>query len=123
VASAALRVSNARGRLAFGSGWPSAPLDPLRGLGALLGADVPSGGDEVPGLSLKTAIDAYTAAGAWASFDEQRKGTVAPGMLADLVVLSEDIFKPAVADLTDTQVDVTIFDGKVVYRRGQRAVD
>jgi predicted amidohydrolase YtcJ len=123
VASAALRISNARGRLAFGSGWPSAPLNPLRGLSALLGASVPSGGDEVPGLSLKTAIDAYTAAGAWASFDEQRKGTVAPGMLADLVVLSEDIFKPDVADLTDTQVDVTIFDGKVVYRRGQSAMD
>jgi predicted amidohydrolase YtcJ len=123
VASAALRISEARGRLAFGSGWPSAPLNPLRGLGALLGAEVPTGADEVRGLSLKTAIDAYTAAGAWASFDEQRKGTVAPGMLADLVVLSEDIFKPEVADLTETQVDVTIFDGKVVYRRGQRATN
>jgi predicted amidohydrolase YtcJ len=123
VASAALRVSNARGRLAFGSGWPSAPPDPLRGLEALLSASVPSGADETPGLSLKAAIDAYTAAGAWASFDEQRKGIVAPGMLADLVVLSEDIFKPEAADLTETQVDVTIFDGKVVYRRGRAATD
>jgi predicted amidohydrolase YtcJ len=123
VASAALRVSDARGRLAFGSGWPSAPLNPLRGLGALLSAGHSSGADEASGLSLKAAIDAYTAAGAWASFDEQRKGTVAPGMLADLVVLSEDIFKPETADLTETQVDVTIFDGKVVYRRGQSAMD
>ncbi len=123
VASAALRVANARGKLAFGSGWPSAPLNPLRGLSALLDADTPAGADESRGLSLKSAIDAYTATGAWASFDEQRKGTIAPGMLADLIVLSEDIFKPDAADLTETQVDVTIFDGKVVYRRGHSATD
>jgi predicted amidohydrolase YtcJ len=67
-------------------------------------------------LTLKSAVDAYTSGAAWASFDEQRKGTIAPGMLADLVVLSSDIFDKPRA-LTDTQVAFTIFDGRVVYSR------
>ena len=67
-----------------------------------------------PRLSLKAAIDAYTSGSAWASFDEQRKGTIAPGMLADLVVLSDDILTTP-AKLQGARVEVTIFDGKVVY--------
>lgn len=116
------RVSNARGRVAFGSGWPAAPLDPLLGLASMTERreDSPAG---APGLSLKLAIDAYTAGSAWASFDEQRKGSIAPGMLADLVVLSSDIFDGAAANVAAASVDVTIFDGKVVYRRGQRATN
>ena len=77
-------------------------------------------------LSLKSAIDAYTAAGAWASFDEGRKGTLSPGMLADIVVLSRDIFAaPAAAatPLPAARVDVTIFDGKVVYRRSEHGTN
>ena len=73
-------------------------------------------------LSLKAAIDAYTSGSAWASFDEQRKGTIAPGMLADLVVLSEDILTTP-AKLPGAHVDVTIFDGKVVFRRSPRATN
>ena len=68
-------------------------------------------------LALKTAIDAYTSGAAWASFDEQRKGSLAAGMLADLVVLSEDIFEAPTSRLASTRVDVTIFDGRIVYRR------
>jgi predicted amidohydrolase YtcJ len=68
-------------------------------------------------LALKAAIDAYTSAAAWASFDEQRKGTLANGMLADLVVLSEDVFEAPPARLLSTRVTLTVFDGKIVYRR------
>ena len=68
-------------------------------------------------LALKTAIDAYTSGAAWASFDEQRKGSLAAGMLADLVVLSENIFEAPASRLASTRVDVTIFDGRIVYRR------
>jgi predicted amidohydrolase YtcJ len=68
-------------------------------------------------LPLRKAIDAYTHNAAWASYDEQRKGTIARDMLADLVVFSEDIFAKPAPRLTDTTVAVTIVDGKVVYRR------
>jgi predicted amidohydrolase YtcJ len=115
-------VSNARGRVVFGSGWPAAPLDPLLGLASMTeGSEGRSAG--APGLSLKLAIDAYTAGSAWASFDEQRKGSIAPGMLADLVVLSTDVFDGAAGNVAAASVDVTIFDGKVVYRRGQRGTN
>ena len=68
-------------------------------------------------LPIRQAIQAYTRDGAWASFDEQRKGTLARDMLADIVVLSEDIFSGLPARLLETEVIVTIADGKVVYRR------
>jgi predicted amidohydrolase YtcJ len=50
------------------------------------------------------------------SFDEQRKGTLAAGMLADIVILTGDIFTPE-ARLRDAKVAKTIFDGRVVYDR------
>lgn len=116
-------------RMVFGSGWPALGLDPLLGLQA---ATRPASPDPAPGnasrpevrLELKPALDAYTSIPAWASFDEGRKGSISPGMLADLVVLSEDIFdaRPAAdGGLPAAQVAVTIFDGKIVYRRPARA--
>jgi predicted amidohydrolase YtcJ len=79
---------------------------------------LPKGG-WIPGerLSLRRAIQVYTRDGAWASFDEQRKGILARDMLADIVVLSDDIFSAPPARLSTTEVVVTIADGKVVYRR------
>ena len=72
-------------------------------------------------LKLKPAIDAYTSSGAWGSFDDQRKGSIAPGMLADLVVLSADVLE-APEKLETASVAVTIFDGKIVHRRDRRAL-
>jgi predicted amidohydrolase YtcJ len=66
---------------------------------------------------MQQAIDGYTSWAAYASFEEQRKGTLAPGMLADVVVLSRDIFAQPPSTPTDVVVDATVFDGKVVYRR------
>ena len=68
-----------------------------------------------PRLSLAAAIDAYTSGAAYASFDEHRKGTLNAGKLADMVILSADIFGAPADRLLDIQVEVTIFDGKVVY--------
>jgi len=110
------------GRLAFGTDWPVVALNPLLGLHTAVTRttpeDLPEGGwypDER--LPLKAAIDAYTSGAAWASFDEQRKGSLAAGMLADLVVLSEDIFEAPASRLASTRIAVTIFDGRIVYRR------
>jgi len=111
-----------RGRLSFGSDWPAASLSPLTGLHVAVNRRTPDGLPEggwhaENALTLNAAIDAYTSGGAWASFDEQRKGTIAPGMLADLVVLSSDIFRAPSEKLASTPVELTIFDGKIVYSR------
>ena len=60
------------------------------------------------------AVHAYTVGSAYASIDEKIKGSFEPGKLADLVVLSEDIF-PIPPEIEHTRVDLTIFDGKVIY--------
>ncbi len=115
-------IATAGGRLAFGSDWPVMTLDPLKGLHVAVTRTTPDGRPEggwIPSerLALRQAIDAYTRGGAWASFDEQRKGLLARDMLADIVVLSDDIFAGPASRLTTTEVAVTIVDGKVVYRR------
>ncbi len=110
-----------RVRLALGSNWPDAPLNPLGVIQAAVTAAaleaMPAGSEESQRRTLETAVGAYTARAAWASFDEQRKGALAQGMLADLVILSDDIFGKPATRLEDTQIAMTIFDGKVVYRR------
>lgn len=115
-------IAKAGGHLAFGSDWPVMTLDPLEGLHVAVTRTTPDGlpeGGWIPTerLSLRKAIDAYTRDGAWASFDEQRKGQLAKDMLADIVVLSGDIFAGKTPTLTKAEVVVTIADGKVVYRR------
>jgi predicted amidohydrolase YtcJ len=109
------RLAAARSRVALGSGWPAAPLNPMFGLHRAVTAAQP--------LDLEDAIAAYTAEGAYASFDEHRKGTITAGMLADLVVLSHDIFDTPPERIAGASVNVTIFDGKVVYRRGARSAN
>ena len=67
-------------------------------------------------LTLKSAINGWTSGAAWASFDDHRKGTLKAGMLADIVILSTDIFATP-AKLEAAEVVMTIFDGTIVYRR------
>lgn len=117
-------IARARGRLAFGSDWPVVSLNPMLGVHTAVNRATPDGlpeGGWYPDekLPLKSAIDAYTSGSAWASFDEQRKGTLTAGMLADIVILSDDVFssKATLASLADTRAVVTVFDGKVVYQQ------
>lgn len=117
-------IANAGGRVAFGSDWPVVTLDPRMGLQVAVNRLSPKGEPEggwLPDerLPLTAAIDAYTSGAAYASFDEQRKGTLTKGMLADIVVLSTDIFDAPPERVLDAQVAVTIFDGKVVYDRAE----
>jgi predicted amidohydrolase YtcJ len=116
------------GKLAFGSDWPHAPLNPMVGLHAAVTRAVsqpevaasavePTAWNPSERMALMAALDAYTSVAAWASFDEQRKGALVKGMLADLVVLSEDVFEAPPARLASTRVTLTMFDGKIVYRR------
>lgn len=106
-------LSAAGAHLAFGSDWPRLPLDPLASLRAAVERDERQATEQ---LTLKSAINAWTSGAAWASFDDHRKGTLKAGMLADLVVLSTNIFAGP-EKLAAAEVVVTIFDGKIVYRR------
>ena len=102
-------LTDAGARLLFGSDWPAGPFDPRDTIESALNAPSDS--------SLRSIVDAYTGQAAFASYDEHRKGTLAPGMLADIVIFSNDIFQDPPQSLKDTAVTVTIFDGKVVYQR------
>lgn len=108
-------------RVIFGSDWPVVGMDPLPALHVATTRTSTNGeptGGWLPDerVTLVEAIDAHTATAAWASFDEQRKGTLAPGMLADIVILTGDIFAPG-AKVLDARVAKTIFDGRLVYDR------
>lgn len=121
-------IAKAGGRLAFGSDWPVVTLDPRVGLQVAANRMSPKGepeGGSIPAerLPLTAVIDGYSSGAAYASFDEQRKGTLAKGMLADVVILSTDIFKASPERVMDAKVDVTIFDGKVVYNRAEAGTE
>ena len=70
--------------------------------------------DNVP---VAEAIRAYTMGSAYASFEEKIKGSIEPGKLADLVVLSDDILQIDPVAIAKTKVQMTIFDGKLIYER------
>jgi predicted amidohydrolase YtcJ len=108
--------------LAFGSDWTVAPLDPIVGIDAAVtrrtidGAN-PDGWIPSQRITLEETLRAYTHDAAVADFAEDRTGSLAPGMMADLVVLSQDIFRVDPKALVDTRVDMTIVEGKVAWER------
>ena len=59
---------------------------------------------------------------AYATFDEKQKGTLAPGMLADVAVLATDVFSHEPATAADLAVKFTIFDGRMVYRAAGQSI-
>jgi hypothetical protein len=109
--------------LAFGSDWPVAPMVPLAGIDAAvtrrtLDGKHPDGWVPEQKIGVEEAVRAFTVGSAYASFEENIKGSIEAGKLADMVVISADIFRIAPAALGEAQVDMTIFDGRVVYERG-----
>jgi len=108
--------------LAFGSDWPVAPLDPVMGIYAAatrrtLDGKNPNGWVPEQRITVAQAVHAYTMGSAYAEHQEKVKGSIEPGKLADLVVLSDDIFTIPPATIENTKVEMTIFDGKVIYQR------
>ncbi|MGA2261773.1 MAG: amidohydrolase family protein, partial [Acidobacteriota bacterium] len=108
-------------RLALGTDWYVAPLNPMLTLyaattRATLDGKNPDGWLPKQKLTMGEAVSAYTLGSAYAEFQEQVKGSIAPGKLADMVLLSENIFKIDPATVRDVRVDTTIMGGQVVYR-------
>jgi predicted amidohydrolase YtcJ len=106
--------------LAFGTDWPVAPLNPMLGLyaavtRATLDGKNPSGWIPEEKISLPEAIEAYTMGAAFAEFQEREKGSITPGKLADMVILSDNIFNVKPEAIRNAKVETTIVGGKVVY--------
>jgi len=110
-------------RLAFGTDWEVAPLDPLLTVyaavtRATLDGKNPNGWFPEQKLSVAETIEAYTMGSAYAEFQESEKGSITPGKLADMVLLSDDIFSIDPASIRDTKVLKTFVGGKLVYDVG-----
>jgi len=95
------------------------PIDPLVGLYAAVTRKGMSGRVFGPeeAITIEEAIRGYTANGAWITFEEDIKGTLEPGMLADLVIVSEDLLTIDPERIMDVEVDMTIVGGTVLYER------
>jgi predicted amidohydrolase YtcJ len=107
--------------LAFGTDWPVAPLNPLLGIyaavtRATLDGKHPQGWIPQERLSVEEALRAYTYGSAYAAFEEREKGTITPGKLGDIVVLSDDIFQIPPEKIKDVRVVLTVVGGKIVYQ-------
>jgi predicted amidohydrolase YtcJ len=106
--------------LAFGTDWTVAPMNPMLTIYAAvtrrtLDGKNPKGWVPEQKISVEEAVRAYTVGSAYAEFQESVKGTITPGKLADLVILSHDIFKIDPKDIETTKVVMTIIDGRVIY--------
>ena len=113
-------IEKAGGRLVFGSDWPVVTSDVMRGLYCAVARKTKDGtppGGWLPELavSLDSALRHYTIDGAYASFEEAEKGSLAAGKRADLVVLSQDLFPPPPEAILKTRVLLTMVDGRVVH--------
>jgi predicted amidohydrolase YtcJ len=107
--------------LAFGTDWSVAPLDPILGLyaavtRATLDGKNPQGWIPQQKITLAEAVEAYTMGSAFAEFQEKEKGSITPGKLADMVILSDNIFDLRPEAIRKAKVDTTIVGGRVVYR-------
>lgn len=108
--------------LTFGSDWPVAPLVPLEGIYAAVTRRTLD--DKNPGgwypeqiISVEQALRCYTVNNAYAGFQENKLGKIKEGMLADFVVLNENIFDIAPEKIINTKVLRTIVNGKEVYNQ------
>lgn len=105
--------------LAFGTDYPVEPVTPFRGMYAAVTRKSENGKQEYypeQRLTMDQALAAYTSGPAYAEFEEKEKGKLAPGMLADLVVLDRDVTAVSAEKLLGTKVLRTVVGGKTVYQ-------
>ncbi|MBK7499198.1 MAG: amidohydrolase [Ignavibacteriales bacterium] len=109
-------------KMCFGTDWYVAPLNPLLGIYAAvtrrtLDNKNPDGWIPEQMISVEDAIKCYTINSAYASFEENIKGTIETGKLADLIILSDDILTIDPIKIKDVKVEMTMFDGKIIYNK------
>jgi predicted amidohydrolase YtcJ len=111
--------------LAFGTDWDVAPLNPLLTIyaavtRATLDGKYPDGWFPEQKLSVPEAVEAYTAGSAYAEFQDKEKGSIMPGKLADMVLLSDDIFTIDPVKIRDVNVIKTIVGGRIVWDKDRK---
>lgn len=111
--------------LTFGSDWTVAPLNPILGIYAAvtrrtIDGKNPKGWIPEQKITVEEALRSYTVNNTYAMFRENDVGRIAPGMLADMVVLSADLFTIAPEKIESVTVDMTIFDGAVIHTSPRR---
>jgi len=111
-------------RVAFGTDWDVEQLNPMLGLYASVTRQTPEG---LPPegwfaeqrLTLEEAIRLYTLGSAYAAFEENIKGSIEVGKLADMVVLSHDLFNIPPPKILDAKIEITLLGGKIIYQRAR----
>jgi predicted amidohydrolase YtcJ len=111
--------------LAFGTDWTVAPLNPILTIYAAVTRRTIDGKNSkgwVPEqkISVDETVRAYTVGSAYAEFQDNVKGSITVGKLADLVLLSRDIFKIDAKEIESVKVVLTMVDGRVVYEERER---
>jgi len=101
--------------IAFASDWPVSPVEPILGIHAAVTRERWAPELPDPKASLGEALAGYTREGAYAGFMENKTGTLIPGMLADIVILSEDVTKTDPKELENVQPLLTICNGQVTH--------
>ena len=107
--------------LCFGSDSPVERFDVLSGIHAAVTRRRPDGSPSVEGwhpeqrLTVGEAVHAYTTGAAYAAGDEKHRGSISSGKLADLVTLSRDILTCPHEEILQTEIKMTVFDGRVVF--------
>lgn len=111
-------------KICFGSDWTVAPLDPLKGIYAAVTRKLKDPEKEAfnpeEKISVEEAVNAYTVYAAYSSFEEEIKGTIEKGKLADFIVLSDNIFEINPDDIMNTRVLMTIMDGEIIFNEPDR---
>jgi predicted amidohydrolase YtcJ len=114
-------ISNDGGQLAFGSDWPVVTLNPFKGIQTAVTRQTHEGTPEagfVPSqrLTVAEAIRGYTLGAAFAGFREKTEGSLEPGKLADIIILSQNLFEIDPHKIDETKVLTTIAGGRVVFQ-------
>jgi predicted amidohydrolase YtcJ len=113
---------DANARVVFGSDWFVAPPTPLEGIYAAvtrrtLDGQNPEGWIPNQKVTVEEALQAYTIDAAYASFEENIKGTLEVGKLADFTVIDQNLLKIDPEDIADAQVMMTVVGGEIVYQQ------
>ena len=116
-------------RLAFGTDWSVAPLNPMFGVyaavtRATLDGKTPKGWFPEQKLTVAETVSAYTMGSSYAEFQDQQKGSISVGKLADMVILSDDIFSIPPEKIKDVKVLETFVGGEIVWEsKGDKPVE
>ena len=107
-----------------GTDVPVEPLNPIASFYASVSRKtlkgMPEGGYEpAQKMTRAQALKSYTLDAAYGAFEEDIKGSISVGKLADFTIYNQDLMKVAEDKLLETEVSMTIFDGEVVYTRGE----